>query len=245
MNTNLIEAQNLNEVSALFLKKKFMIYRPEADIDGIDFIIQTPENSFLKCRLKSRAYVQWNKYGNKNIYMVFPGKGNSFQREWYLVPHDILFEKLKEIHGNAPKWNHPDFGEYWHEPVSTKLAEELKSFSIQSPTNKVGHKLLQNHELKSHMFEIEAKKDWEKLHEIGYSIIGYDELPYDSGLELMSALYEKCFSENEFPVSLFNLRLLLYWQLRLFYWHSPDNFDYDYERCNLILEKIRHKLNHG
>lgn len=244
MNTNLIEAQNLNEVSALFLKKKFMIYRPEADIDGIDFIIQTPENNFLKCQLKSRAYVQWKKYGDKNIYMVFPGQGVSFQREWYLVPHDTLFEKLKNIHGDAPKWNHPDFGEYWHEPVSTKLAEELKSFSINSPVNTWGHKLLKNHELTSQMFDIDAKRDWEKLHEIGYSINGYDELPNYSATELMSALHHKTFFENEFPNSLFNLRLLLYWELRIIYLNGTV-LDGDYERCNLILEKIRHKLNHG
>jgi hypothetical protein len=41
----------------------------EADVDGVDFIIQTPENNFLKCQLKSRAYVLWNKYGNKDIYI--------------------------------------------------------------------------------------------------------------------------------------------------------------------------------
>jgi hypothetical protein len=47
MNNHIIEAYNLNEVSAIFLKKGFMLYRPEADVDGVDFIIQTPENNFL------------------------------------------------------------------------------------------------------------------------------------------------------------------------------------------------------
>ena len=247
MNTNLIEAQNLNEVSALFLKNKFMMYRPEADIDGIDFIVQTPENNFLKCQLKSRAYVHWNKYGGKNIYMVFPGQGDSFQREWYLMPHDTLFEKLKEIHGSAPKWNHPDFGEYWHEPVSKKLADELKSFSINSPITFSEIRLLRNHELNSEMFNIDAEKDenWKKVCDIGYSIAGYDELPYDSGMELMSSLYQKSFHENEFPSSLYNLRLLLFCQLRLIHWSDVPISKIEFERCNIILEKIRHKLDHG
>jgi hypothetical protein len=242
MNNQIIEAQNLNEVSTILLKKGFMLYRPEADVDGVDFIIQTPENNFLKCQLKSRAYVLWNKYGNKNIYMVFPEHGDSFNREWYLIPHDTLFQILKSLHGDAPNWNHSEFGEYWHTPVSKKLANDLKSFAISSPTNQWGNKILSSNELTSEMFDLDAEKDWEQLSKIGHSFNGYTELPNDSASELMSALYQRSALEKEFPDSIFNLRLLLFWKLRMLHMGGEVN-DTDYEWINALLFKIRQKIN--
>jgi hypothetical protein len=242
MNNHIIEAYNLNEVSAIFLKKGFMLYRPEADVDGVDFIIQTPENNFLKCQLKSRAYVLWNKYGNKDIYMVFPAQGDSFNREWYLIPHDTLFQILKSKHGDAPNWNHSEFGEHWNTPVSKNLADELKSFTIISPTNQLGNKLLRNNELTADMFDLDAEKDWEQLTKIGHSLNGYAELPNDSAAELMSALYQRSHNDNDFPDSLFNLRLLLFWKLRMLHMDGMVPSE-DYQWCNALLSKIKRKLN--
>jgi hypothetical protein len=131
--THIIEAKNRAEVTTLLLSRGYMLYRPEADIDGIDFVLATPGNELLRCQLKSRAFVQKNKYGQREIWMVFPGPGPDFQRMWYLIPHDVLFQKLKERHGHAPKWRHPIHGEYWHTPVNKELAEELSHYRVIKP----------------------------------------------------------------------------------------------------------------
>lgn len=123
------EAINLADVTALFLTKGYMLYRPEADVGGIDFLLSTPGQKILKCQLKSRPYVEWNRYGGKDLFMVFPDDKTT-PRDWYLVPHDTLFLTLKEQHGHAPKWNHPKFGEYWHCPVSLDLKKKLSKFKI-------------------------------------------------------------------------------------------------------------------
>ena len=65
-----------------------------------------------------------------DIFLVFPGKGDVGNRDWYLIPHDKLFGILKQKHGHAPQWNHVKHGEYWHCPVSRDLAEYLTEYSI-------------------------------------------------------------------------------------------------------------------
>ena len=102
-NNQITEAINLNEVTSILLNKGFMLYRPEVDINGVDFLLKTPLGFIQKCQLKSRAYVEWNRYGGKDIFMVFPGKGDVGNRDWYLIPHDKLFGILKQKHGHAPQ----------------------------------------------------------------------------------------------------------------------------------------------
>ena len=74
MNTRITEAINFNEITSILLSIGYMVYRPEADVDGVDFIVQTPSGDILKCHLKSRAYVAWDRYGGNNIFMVFPSQ---------------------------------------------------------------------------------------------------------------------------------------------------------------------------
>ena len=41
-NNQITEAINLNEVTSILLNKGFMLYRPEVDINGVDFLLKTP-----------------------------------------------------------------------------------------------------------------------------------------------------------------------------------------------------------
>ena len=43
MNTQVKEAQNMNEVSAILLGLGYMVYRPEADVGGVYFLIKAPK----------------------------------------------------------------------------------------------------------------------------------------------------------------------------------------------------------
>ena len=108
-----------------------MVYRPEADVGGVDFLLASPYGMTYKCQLKSRAFVHWNKYGDKGLHMVFPGKGDAGAREWYLVPHDELFQLLKSKHGHAPMWV-TQLTVSIGIAVSKDLAEDLKGIQFKA-----------------------------------------------------------------------------------------------------------------
>jgi len=218
-----------------------MIYRPEADVGGVDFLLASPYGVTFKCQLKSRAFVQWNKYGAKGLYMVFPGKGEHGARDWYLVPHDELFQLLKSKHGHAPMWTHPNHGEHWHCTVSKDLAEKLERYSIQNE-KKWHFKQYFNHELKSEMFNIDSKADWEKCCAIGYSIDGYALLPDDAGLEIMRSLYDRYKKDDpDYIFELTSLRLIFFFKLRMCY-HAGTITESDWEFFNKIMRSIMSQL---
>ena len=241
--TQITEASNLAEVTALLLGRGFMLYRPEADVGGVDFLLRTPEQRILKCQLKGRAYIEKNKYGDRDIWMVFPGKGDAFEREWYLVPHDTLYAILKQEHGSAPQWEHPSYGEYWHTPVSKNLAKELSEYAVKSPTYHNGDRLLRESELTSEMFNLDpgAEEYWSKLHEIGYSINGYMHFSEDSAGSIMSAMNNYWTDEYEIPDNVFILRILLFFTLRQMYWDGVPS-DTDKNRCQMLTRKLHQHL---
>lgn len=72
--TLLTEAQNLAEITALLLSQDYMVYRPEADIDGVDIVLKKPDGELIKCQLKGRCHVETKKYGGKKLWMLFPKK---------------------------------------------------------------------------------------------------------------------------------------------------------------------------
>lgn len=237
------EAINLNEVSSLLMQRGYMVYRPEADVGGVDFLVGSPYGVVQKCQLKSRAFVQWGKYGARGIHMVFPGQGEAGAREWYLIPHDKLFDILKGKHGDAPKWDHPVHGEYWHCPVSKDLAGELEGHAINNP-KVAGAKQLFNHELRREMFEIDSKVEWQKCSALGYSINGYALLPDQTGMDIMSALlrqYERGEVDETFELT--SLRLIFFFLLRRYH-HTGYIDDDDYTLINKVMGDIRNSLPH-
>ncbi|HVJ53540.1 MAG TPA: hypothetical protein VM689_13815 [Aliidongia sp.] len=126
LNSNEREAANRAEATALLIRSEFRVYRPEADVAGEDLVIRRPNGDIQAVQLKSRAYVDWARYGDKKLWMLFPdSKGEIPGRAWYLVPHDELFNWMKDRHGHAPKWK-----DIWTDPkISTQLRDYLEPFS--------------------------------------------------------------------------------------------------------------------
>lgn len=126
-----IEAANRAEATALLIRADYRVYRPEADIHGEDMVIRTPKtlnSELLPVQLKSRATVNKAKYGDRGIWMLFPSApfAPDNPRQWFLVPHDKLFDYVHQRHGHTPKWN-----ESWSYPsISKDLMAFLQPFAI-------------------------------------------------------------------------------------------------------------------
>lgn len=126
-----IEAANRAEAVALLIRCGYRVYRPEIDIDGEDLLAFTPGGELRAIQMKGRAYVSKSKYGGKNLWLLFPSEKYAGQacRDWYLVPHDRLYDWTKAKHGRAPKWQ-----DEWSYP---SLSKELRHFLGK-------HRLLEN-----------------------------------------------------------------------------------------------------
>ncbi|QFT76773.1 hypothetical protein [Erythrobacter sp. THAF29] len=90
-------------MTALLIRRGYLVYRPEADVGGEDLVLRLPDERLAAVQLKSRMTVDWNRYGGKGMWMLFPDQPwNSLTRRcWFLVPHDELFEFLNENHGHT------------------------------------------------------------------------------------------------------------------------------------------------
>jgi hypothetical protein len=131
LTSNEIEAANRAEATALLIRSGYRVYRPEADCYGEDLIIRIPSGELRAVQLKGRPTVDWVKYGNSFLWMLFPGpKSNTATgRTWFLVPHDRFYEWVKDRHSHTPKWN-----KAWSYPtVSKTLSAFLAEFAIAAP----------------------------------------------------------------------------------------------------------------
>lgn len=101
--SNEIEAANRAEITARLIRLRFRVYRPEADCHGEDLVLRTPDGKLLSVQLKSRPTVDWGKYGNNSIWMLFPDPKGDFTsgRKWFLVPHDELYKWFVAKHGHT------------------------------------------------------------------------------------------------------------------------------------------------
>jgi hypothetical protein len=125
LSDNEIEAANRAEVTALLIRAGFRVYRPEADVQGEDLVLRTPEGALRSVQLKSRPHVDWKKYGGRGVWMLFPDPAFKLGRDWFLIEHDLLFTTFKEWHGHTPGWSN-----MWNTPgVSKKLREVLEPFA--------------------------------------------------------------------------------------------------------------------
>jgi hypothetical protein len=105
------EAANRAEAMVLLIRAGYRVYRPEADAYGEDLILRTPTGKLRAVQLKGRMTVNRRKYGQKSLWMLFPSTTfrSDVRREWFLVPHDQLYEMLRKKHGKAPA-----FSKEWH-----------------------------------------------------------------------------------------------------------------------------------
>jgi hypothetical protein len=129
---NEIEAANRAEVTALLIRVGYRVYRPEADCFGEDLILRSPgpRGDLRGAQLKGRPEVDWNRYGGKSLWMLFPDPKSSAPRTWFLVPHDKFYEWTEGKHGHAPAWK-----KAWsYSSVSKELRQFLNMFVIPSPS---------------------------------------------------------------------------------------------------------------
>jgi len=61
------EAANCAEVTALLIRCGYRVYRSEADIDGEDMVVRTPGGALRCVQLKGRPYVEWKRYGSRDL----------------------------------------------------------------------------------------------------------------------------------------------------------------------------------
>jgi hypothetical protein len=123
---NEIEAANRAEATALIIRNGYRVYRPEADVHGEDLVLRATTGELLPVQLKSRPVVDWPRYGGKGVWMLFPDPNGAPGCPWFLVPHDVFFDWVKNRHGSAPGWQ-----DIWRYPALTRdLADFLKPFRI-------------------------------------------------------------------------------------------------------------------
>ena len=131
LTSNEIETANRAEATALLIRTGYRVFRPEAACYGDDMILHTPSGELRSVRVKGRATVDVNRYGKKALWMLFPGGRSDSEtgRNWFLVPHDLFYEWVKEKHGDTP--NCTDARNF-----SKQLSAFLYDFAISAPTNR-------------------------------------------------------------------------------------------------------------
>lgn len=123
-----IEAANRAEATALLIRCGYRVYRPEADIEGEDLVLRTPwraekpAGELIGVQLKSRFYVDQRRYYGRDLHMLFPSGTYSpnMEREWFLAPHDALYDWIEPRKRHTPKW-----AQFWHTP---KMDLDLQAF---------------------------------------------------------------------------------------------------------------------
>jgi hypothetical protein len=119
------EQFNFQKLAATLAEYGFNCIKLMDDWLGADFLAyHVNKADTLRIQLKSRITVQ-QKYSGKEIWMAFPFKGN-----WYLLPHDILIEKVKA----NTKWLDSDSWIKGHgfssKAINAKLLESLQENNI-------------------------------------------------------------------------------------------------------------------
>jgi len=129
--SNVLEAANRAEVTALLMRSGYRVYRPEADTEGEDLILRTPDGLLIPVQQKGRVHVERGRYAGRGIWMLFPSA--PFQpdrrRDWFLVEHDRLFAYLEQHHGQAPSWVH---GKWTIRTPAQHLRAFLDPFTIRA-----------------------------------------------------------------------------------------------------------------
>src|ERR1700687_1693443 len=104
-NSNLTEAANRAEATAILIHAGYRVYRPEADIDGEDLVLRDQAGEVRAVQLKGRPEVDSKRYGGhtRKIWMLFPDPGMAPMsgRDWFLVPHDTFFDWVKNRHAHT------------------------------------------------------------------------------------------------------------------------------------------------
>lgn len=137
LTSNEIEAANRAEATAVLIRAGYRVYRPEADVSGEDLVIRTPEGELRAVQMKGRPLVDWHRYGEHHIWMLFPDPAGVIPgRPWFFIKHDELFDWFKECHGAAPGWvqrANTHHAEWSEKRLTDKLSKFLQPFMLRPP----------------------------------------------------------------------------------------------------------------
>jgi hypothetical protein len=144
MNTQAIELKNKYEFIKLVLPHRFSPFIPEYD-NGIDFILHRgDDNLHLNVQLKSRWTVE-KKYFGRKIWIAFPGGNQVPQRDWYLVPHDLMVAHGQKLYGNTRSWERGGYNKgasaasWLKELAEYKIDTLLSDLTKEKANSTVGH----------------------------------------------------------------------------------------------------------
>lgn len=128
-----VEAANRAEATALLIRIGYRVYRPEADCDGEDLVVRSPNGDLLGVQLKGRATVDFPRYGGRKLWMLFPSGpfSTSNKREWFLIPHDDLYNWIESRHNAAPKWDCA----WSYSSIPSELRVFLKQWELRLPAD--------------------------------------------------------------------------------------------------------------
>lgn len=129
LSSNEQEAANRAEATALLIRAGYRVYRPEADVHGEDLILRAPAGDLRPVQLKARPTVDRGRYGDREMWMLFPEPAAPLGRPWFLIPHDDFYGWVHARHGHSPGWK-----DAWSYPgISKDLRTFLEPFRIAAP----------------------------------------------------------------------------------------------------------------
>lgn len=110
------EVMNRNIVVTLALQQGFNAFIPVYD-GGVDFVLyRESDNDLRKVQLKSRWMID-EKYRNRDVWMAFP-----VDEDWYLVPHDKMFQFAERESGVLQSRSWTEGGAYsWPKPSKAMM----------------------------------------------------------------------------------------------------------------------------
>ena len=119
------EIFNFQKIAGILADYGFNCIKLADDWQGADFIAyHKDEERTLRVQLKGRISI-YKKYSSKNLYIAFP-----INKEWYLIGHEDLIEKVRENTNwlNTPSWK--EKGGYSSCNPNQKLLNSLIDFKL-------------------------------------------------------------------------------------------------------------------
>lgn len=125
LNSKQKEIFNFQKISGFLADYGFNCIKLADDWQGADFLAYHKDGKeTLKVQLKSRLTIS-KKYINKELFVTFP-----YNRNWYLVEHDILIGKIQQYTNwlNTESWTVK--GIYHSAAPSTQLIQNLSEYKL-------------------------------------------------------------------------------------------------------------------
>lgn len=124
LNAKQKEAYNFQKVSAVLSDFGFITVLLANDWNGADFLAIHNEGDVLKIQLKGRMTFD-KKYLGKDLYVCFRD-GN----DWFIYPHDKVFELVKSESTMAESRSWIEDGTYSYPKLSEKHRTGLKDYIL-------------------------------------------------------------------------------------------------------------------